>query len=304
MKNIYVFFVLLAYLTLHSFCLSAKTVETTSFLSSDTNSYTTKSTLIDVISTVLAEEAITYDNRLKIRLEFFTSKNYKREILLTIDDRSTDEVDNGFDAVLSNDFPNDMYWMLNDEKFVIQAFNELKEDRVVPIGIKSMGDCTIQIKVATIENPYPGMEVYLRDNTTLDTYDILNDSFEIALDEGQFNDKYSVVFEPKVVIEEEAAIADIEENTEEIQNEIDDTEVINDLRVFVSGNNEVLRIKKPVEMTLTNVAMFNLLGQQINAWNVDLNMNEIDLPIHVSRGIHLILMDTSKGRLMKKVIIK
>jgi len=304
MKNIYVFFVLLAYLTLHSFCLSAKTVETTSFLSSDTNSYTTKSTLIDVISTVLAEEAITYDNRLKIRLEFFTSKNYKREILLTIDDRSTDAVDNGFDAVLNNDFPNDMYWMLNNEKYVIQAFNELKEDRVVPIGIKSMGDCTIQIKVATIENPYPGMEVYLRDNTTLDTYDILNDSFEIALDEGQFNDKYSVVFEPKVVIEEEAAIADIEENTEEIQNEIDDTEVINDLRVFVSGNNEVLRIKKPVEMTLTNVAMFNLLGQQINAWNVDLNMNEIDLPIHVSRGIHLILMDTSKGRLMKKVIIK
>jgi hypothetical protein len=304
MKNIYIFFVLLAYVTLNSFGLSAKTIETTSFLSGDTHSYTTKSALNYVMSTVLAEEAITYDNRLKIRLEFFTSKNYKREILLTIDDRSTDAVDKGFDAILNNDYPNDMYWMLNDEKYVIQAFNELKEDRVVPIGIKSMGDCTIQIKVSTIENPYPGMEVYLRDNTTLDTYDILNSSFEIALDVGQFNDKYSVVFEPKLVIEEETAGVVNEPENEEIQNEIDDTEVINDLRVFVSGDNEVLRIKKPVEMTLTNIAMFNLLGQQINTWNVNLNMNEIDLPIHGNRGIHLILMDTSKGRLMKKVIIK
>jgi hypothetical protein len=303
MKKFYIFFAFITYVTLHSFGLSAKTVETTSVNSSDTHSFITKSTLINVIPSVLKEEVITYDNRLKIRLEFFTSKNYKREILLTIDERSTDAVDNGFDAVLNNDFPNDMYWVLNDEKFVIQAFNELKEDRVVPIGIKSMGDCTIQIKVASIENPYPDMEVYIRDNTTLETFDILNGSFEIALEEGQFNDKYSVVFEPKVVIEEESAVVNEPEN-EEIQNEIENPEVINDLRVFVGNNNELLRIKKPVEMTVTNIAMFNLLGQQINTWNVTMNTDEIDLPIHVNRGIHLILMDTSKGRVMKKVIIK
>jgi hypothetical protein len=341
MKNIYIFFVLLAYVTLQSFGLHAKTTETTSFLSSDTHSSTTKSTFINVISPVFTEHGITsveedlsefdnnqinakqslfidqqlnsianYDSRLKIRLEFFTSKNYKREILLTIDERSTDAVDNGFEAVLNNDFPNDMYWVLDDEKFIIQAFGELKEDRVVPIGIKSMGDCTIQIKVATIENPYPDMEVYLRDNTTLDTYDILNGSFEIDLDQGQFNDKYSVVFEPKVVIEEENAVA--VENSVVVEEDLyvaamhesEQEEVLNEVRVFVGEYNELLRIKKPSETTLTSIAMFNMLGQQINAWNVNMNTNEIDLPIHVSRGIHLVLMDTSDGRIMKKVIVK
>jgi len=346
MKDIYIFFVLLVYVTLNSFGQSTKTIEITSDFSYETSDYAANSSITDDNSTLYAQESLTsevaninefdnnqitseiiakssqslfiepsaidqllnsianYDSRLKIRLEFFTSKNYKREILLTIDDRSPDAVDTGFDAILNNDYPNDMYWVLDDEKFVIQAFNVLKEDRVVPIGIKSMGDCSVQIKVSTIENPYPDMEVYLRDNTTMDTYDILNDSFEVALDEGQFNDKYSVVFETKVVIEEETALVVIEEEAEEIQNEIDNTEAINDLRVFVSGNNELLRIKKPVDITLTNIAMFNLLGQQINAWNVNMNTNEIDLPIHVNRGIHLILMDTSKGRLMKKVIIK
>lgn len=321
MKNIYIFFVLLTYLTLNSIALRANSIEIKSVNSSDHLNTSIESAIIDdsfefsnssnslfnelSVNEQQINSIANYDSRLKIRLEFFTSKNYKREILLTIDSRSTDAVDKGFDALLNNDFPNDMYWMLNEDKLVIQAFNELKKDRVVPIGIKSMGDCSIQIKVDTIENPYEGMEVYLRDNSTMDTYDIKNGVFEVALEEGQFNDKYAIVFVPKVQIEDEAVEVINETEIEEIENEmIENEEVINDLRVFVGGNNELLRIKKPEEMKLTSIAMFNLLGQQINTWNANLNSRDIDLPIHANKGVHLLLMDTSKGRIMKKVLIK
>jgi len=301
MKNVYIFFVLLTYLSLHSFSLSARTIQITPSIFNDNDMQ-----IVDAFSSIEENN----ENRLKIRLQLYTSTNFKREILLTVDSRSTDAIDLGFDAVLSNDHPNDMYWMLDDEKLVIQAFNELKQDRVVPIGIKSMGDCSIEIRVDTIENPYPGMEVYLRDNTTLDTYDILNGSFDISLDKGQFNDKYALVFEPKVVIEEENAVAvensvvvDEDLNVE-VMHEFEQAEVLNEVRVFVGEYNELLRIKKPSETTLTSIAMFNMLGQQIEAWNSNLNTRDIDLPIHVSKGVHLVLMDTSDGRIMKKVIVK
>ncbi len=244
------------------------------------------------------------DSRLKIRLEFHTSANFNREILLTIDDRSTDAFDKGFDAFLNDEFPNDMYWMIDDGKLIIQAINELPKEKVVPIGIKSLGDCTLQIKVASIENPYPDMEVYLRDNSTMETYDIKNGTFEVTLEEGQFNDKYAVVFQPKaeISIQKELELDEVE--YEFVLNEAENNEVQNEVFIFVGEYNELLRIRKSEEMIVNNISLFNMLGQQIKVWNSNLNENEIDLAIQVNRGVHLVLMNTSKGRVMKKVIIK
>ena len=341
MKNIYIFFVLLTYVTLNSFSLCAKTVENTSNFSRDTYNNSVRSSIIDDSMTVFAEHTKTSevediiefdsnqiasktiakslqplfikpsakyelinDKRLKIRISMKTKDIAKKQILLTIDENATDGIDRGYDAEPIGFLPNDIYWVTEGKKLLIQAFGTLLIDRIVPIGIKSMGDCSIQIKVDTIENPYKDMEIYLRDNATLDTYDIKNGIFEVTLDEGHFNDKYSVVFEPKVVTEEEIEVVVNEPENEEMTIEIDNTEVINDLRVFVGGQNEFLRIRKPEEMNLTNISMYNMLGQQIYVWNSNLDKSELNLPIYANKGVHLILMDTEEGRLMKKIIIK
>jgi hypothetical protein len=228
------------------------------------------------------------DERLKIRLRFNAASDFYREILLTVDERSTDAIDKGFAAIMEIEQPNDMYWQLEEGKLIIQAIDNLPVDRVVPIGIKSMGDGPIEIKVDTIENPYPNMEVYLRDNNTMDTYDIKNGSFKITLEEGQYNDKYSIVFKPKVEIEEEE------------ENEV----VINEVLIFIGEYNELLKIRKPGEMIIRDISMFNIIGQQIKVWNANLDANEIDLPIHVDAGVYIVMLNTNKGAVHKKVIIK
>ena len=228
------------------------------------------------------------DSRLKIWIAFNAKGNFHREILLTIDERTTDAYDKGFEAILADNFPNDMYWVLDEDKLVIQAIGELSEDRVVPTGINSMGDGPMEIKVDSIANPYPDMEVYLRDNTTMDTYNIKDGTFEITLEEGQYNDKYSLVFKPKVEIEEEEEIV----------------EVINELLVFIGEHNELLRIKRPEEMIINKVSLFNMNGQQIQVWSSNLDTSRIDLPIHVNTGVYVVLLETNKGRVLKKVIIK
>ena len=235
---------------------------------------------------------------MKIWVGFNTADNYHREILLTVDERSTNAVDKGFAAVVGETLPNDMYWTLGKNKLTIQAIGELQVDRVVPVGIKSMGDGPIKIKVDSIANPYPDMEVYLRDNSTMETYDIKNGTFEITLEEGQFNDKYSIVFKPMDSIED--VIEDVNEDVIDDVNE----DVISELLVFVGEHNELLRIKRPGEMIINNISLFNMIGQQIQVWSADLDANEINLPINVDTGVYVILLETNKGRILKKVIIK
>ncbi len=176
--------------------------------------------------------------------------------------------------------------MNEDRKLVIQAVKDLYKERVVPIGINSNGDGPIKIKVDTIENPYPGMEVYLRDNRTMDTYDIKNGTFEITLDKGQFNDKYSVVFEPKVEIP--------------VENEA----VLNNVLVYVGEQNGLIKIRKPEEMTISNILLFNMIGQQMQGWNSNLDAYQIDLSVNVDTGVYLVHMETNKGNVLKKIIIK
>ena len=69
------------------------------------------------------EEAPFVDTRLKIRLGFYATSNFKRQILITIDKRATDGVDYGFDAVVKDIFPNDLYWVLDNNKLNIQGVN-------------------------------------------------------------------------------------------------------------------------------------------------------------------------------------
>ncbi len=243
---------------------------------------------------------INTDDRLKIWIGFNAADNFHREILLTIDERATDAIDIGFDAIMEEALPNDIYWVLGDDKLVIQAIGELTLERVVPIGIKSMGDGPMEIKVDSIANPYPVMEVYLRDNITMDTYDIRNGTFEITLEEGYFNDKYSLVFKSKFTIEEEPVE---EEDQGEVLGVVSE-EVISELLIFVGEYNELLRIKRPEEMIINKISLFNIIGQQIQVWTANLEEQEIDLPINVDTGVYVVLLETNKGKILKKVIIE
>ncbi|WP_158283824.1 hypothetical protein, partial [Gramella jeungdoensis] len=101
------------------------------------------------------------------------------------------------------------------------------------------GDGLLKIKVDSIENPYPNMEVFLRDNLTMDTYDIKNETFEISLAEGEYNEQYSVVFKAK------------EETPIEVE------EIFSLLNVFVNENNTLIKIQKPEELTIQEISLFN-----------------------------------------------
>jgi len=227
------------------------------------------------------------DKRLKIRIAFKIDNVAYRQLLCTIDENTTDEYDKGYDGDIFQLFPDDMYMVLNDRKLAIQAFGELEPDRAIPIGILTKGEGIVKIYIEEIENPYQDMEIYLRDNLTMETFDILNNTFEVDLEKGEFNDKYAIVFSP--------------ENSLSVGEEY----LFDNVLVFTNENNSLIMIRKPEELTVTKISLFNIIGQQLKVWQSNyLDEIEMALPINVSAGVYFVYLDTDKGRIMKKIIVK
>ena len=75
------------------------------------------------------------DLRPKFRIGFDAPQINHRQILLTLDENTTDAVDWGYDAEMPEVFDDDMYWVINDKKYVIQATNEFGFDKEIPFNI-------------------------------------------------------------------------------------------------------------------------------------------------------------------------
>ncbi|MFK2821344.1 MAM protein, partial [Flavobacteriaceae sp. LMIT009] len=76
------------------------------------------------------------DNREKIRLMFDSPKGYHRQILAGVDQNATQNHDIGYDALLIEDNTEDMYWLINGDKHIIQATDNFDLDQLLPIGVK------------------------------------------------------------------------------------------------------------------------------------------------------------------------
>ena len=92
------------------------------------------------------------DTRYKIRVKFESPKGYHRQILVAADANTTDGFDLGYDAPLIENNVEDMYWLIDETEFVIQAVPDFNLDQVLPLGIKISETGEYTIKIDELEN--------------------------------------------------------------------------------------------------------------------------------------------------------
>jgi hypothetical protein len=92
------------------------------------------------------------DNRERIRLTFTSPLGYHRQLLVGVDENATNYFDLGFDAPMIEDNKEDMYWLVDKNKFLIQGVNNFDLTQELPLGIKVNEAGTISIKVKSLEN--------------------------------------------------------------------------------------------------------------------------------------------------------
>ena len=225
------------------------------------------------------------DTRPKFRIGFDAPKIDHRQLLLTIDESGTDGYDWGYDAEIFEIFEDDMYWMIEDKKYVIQVTNVVEVNKEIPIGVITTVGGLINIKVDELENMVDDLVVYLKDHDTNEEFDITNIGYEVDLPAGEYNNKYSVTFKSSKSLS--------------VENE----SLNNDMSIFFSESEKSIIINNSNLVKVNAVTIFNMLGQSVKTFKVNELSNRYALPVNVKAGIYLVKIETDEGLFTKKLLL-
>lgn len=179
----------------------------TTLIASESKSTTKLTSKIMVKSTV--------DTRPKYRIGFDAPQINHRQLLLTIDENATDGVDWGYDGEIPQVLPDDMYWIINDVKYVIQATNTLEVNKEIALGVITTKGGDITIKIDALENPIEGLKVALKDKELDIIHNLEESDYTVTLAAGEYHNRFSLVFLSNVAEENETPPTLPEDTTED-----------------------------------------------------------------------------------------
>ena len=249
------------------------------------------------------------DLRPKYRIGFNAPQINHRQILLTVDENTTDGFDWGYDAQIFQIFNDDMYWVLNNKKYVIQATNSIAIGKEIALGVITVEGGAITIGVDAIENPIEGIKVCLKDKELNLIYDIQEADYQITLPAGEYNDRYTIIFVSTetnlgedIVAGGDANISNNEDYV--ISPIVNESMTLKDnFLMYVTNGSNILNIKNNQSIKVNNLILYNRLGQITQIWDKNLNTEKLLLPVNVKQGIYIIQATTEKGIIAKKIFI-
>ena len=234
------------------------------------------------------EENEVDDNRMKFRIGFNSVNTIRRQLLLTIDENASPDVDWAYDGKLNESQIDDMFWIINDDAFIIQASNEVEESTIFPIGINTNSDGTNVITIDSLENVSNSINVYIHDKTLELYHDLRASDYEIFLNAGEYLNRFEITFGT------EADILGVEDD---VKNNID---------IIYSSDIEKIVLINPNQLEVKSIALFNLLGQLVYIYkDIKKTGHSIYEVNNLSAGAYFIKLYTATNVVLtKKVIVE
>ncbi|NNL15193.1 MAG: T9SS type A sorting domain-containing protein, partial [Flavobacteriaceae bacterium] len=225
-------------------------------------------------------------NNSLIRLTFDSPIGLHRQIVLGTDDNASTGFDIGYDAFMADVNQEDMFWLQEQQRFVIQGVDSFNDGQEFPIGLIIKENGLARIKIEDLENIEANIEIYIRDTETGEQYDIINESFEVHLEPGTYEEKYTIVFMRETIVE---LIPDEDVNVDH-----------ENFVVHYDSKPSELTIKSGPDKDILNVTLFNSIGQKIRT--LDFSSSDT-ITLHMNTGVYILHIETSAGIINKKIII-
>ncbi|MBT8316641.1 MAG: choice-of-anchor D domain-containing protein [Lutibacter sp.] len=231
----------------------------------------------------LAESTI--DTREKIRLMFDSPNGYHRQLLIGVDENTTNDFNIGYDAPIADLGTEDMFWIIDESKFVIQGVPNFNKKQEFPIGLKTEQEGKITISIDSLENiDETDTGIYIKDYLTGETYNIQNQIFEIYLPAGEYLERFALTFQPRIKTLEEATLKD-------------------GILVYMNNKSSELCVKRIVDTEIIEITLYNYLGQMVENWNKHFTNREFSIPIQKSSGVYIVKFKTINGIISKKIVL-
>jgi len=225
------------------------------------------------------------DERPKIRLGFNSVNTLHRQLLITIDENTTSDYDWGYDAPHNDRQIDDMYWMLDNDKYTIQGINEINEQTILPIGLHTRNDGLNNISIDKLENIPNNLEIYVYDKELEAYHNLKESNYEVFLNSGEYLNRFEITFS----------------NAQSLS--VDDITNKN-LYVYFSNEKESVIIHNPNSINIKSVEIYNILGQSVFNNLVTTKENYIEiLSENIKSGAYIIKVNTDNLIFSKKVLI-
>ena len=225
------------------------------------------------------------DSRMKIRLGFNSVNTIHRQLLLTEDSRATLGIDWGFDGLQYQNQMDDMYWLLEDEKYTIQGIDSFSESTIIPIGVHTIDAGLNNIIIDILENIPNDLQIYLHDKA-LDIYhNLRNNKYEIYLEAGEYLDRFELTFSNQSL-------------------SVEGNELLNELQAAYINSSESIMIQNPKMINIKSAELLNTIGQSI--YQFDDIKTELITEIKTNKlsvGTYIIKLQTEIGVINKKVLV-
>ncbi len=233
-----------------------------------------------------AQEQINNEAQVKptLNIVYDSPLGYHRELLLGARAVATTNFDIGYDAFMIDVNEEDMYWLINDSKFVIQGVNEIRHLQEFPIGVKVNQDGIVTIRMESIEGVEEHVDVVLLDKETGNYHSIKKSPFMLTLAAGKYDNRFAIVFNE----------LEGEEKLEE--------EVINgiELKIYYDKNTSEIAVNHNQDLKIFRTDLYNIIGQKIR----QLDFTNHRAHVSLSSGIYILKLKTSKGVITRKIKIQ
>ena len=194
--------------------------------------------------------SLSYAQIKKVRLDFTTPQGAVRQILLgfTPNNEASDGIDFGYDAADWNNFSDDLNWIIEDYRYIIQGVGRFENTKIYPLGMYLSETGNVNINLSSLENFNEEIDVYIYD-ALLDTYTLINETdYTDTIEAGANLDRFYITFS----IPEESS-----DNNTLSSNEFDKTEIAikylnNSKEIYIASNNSV---------AIEEVQLFNIEGK-------------------------------------------
>jgi len=228
------------------------------------------------------------DIREKIMLRFDSPYHYHRELLVGTDSNASNDIDLGYDAILIEDNKEDMFWIVNDKKLIIQGVNNFNTEQKLSLGVKIYQQGIASIKIESLENISNNLNIYLHDIELGIVHNLKESNYQVYLTPGSITDRFEILFDK--TSESSLGINDFENNN---------------LNVFYSNEESSLVIFNPKLQLITSVQFSNILGQSLYKFDNIETVNSQKIKIkQLITGTYIINLKLENRIISKKVIVK
>ncbi len=226
------------------------------------------------------------DTRMKLRIGFESVNALQRQLLITVDQNASEGYDWGYDSKYIDTQIDDMYWLINNEKFIIQGVKQINKQTKIPLGIHTKTNGLNSIKIDKLENTTPDLEIFLHDKDLNIYHNLRASKYEIQLEAGHYLNRFEITFSKNQTLD-----------TEENENQ--------QIEAYFSNEKNSIVINNPASKLIESVQMFNILGQALFNFQTNTNTKHLEYNANqITTGNYVLKIETEYGMISKKIMIK